>query len=79
MVGIIAKRATGKWRAGYRDGAGKEHSRQVDRKIDAQQWLAQVTSAPWSSARCSPATAFWLCPKTTDRRCPSNGKHREAP
>ena len=45
MAGNIAKRANGKWRARYRDEAGKEHSRHFDRKIDAQQWLDQVTSA----------------------------------
>jgi integrase len=45
MAGDIAKRENGKWRARYRDEAGKEHSRHFDRKIDAQQWLDQVTSA----------------------------------
>jgi integrase len=45
MAGNIAKRANGKWRARYRDESGKEHSRHFDRKIDAQQWLDQVTSA----------------------------------
>lgn len=44
MAGNIAKRANGKWRARYRDEAGKEHSRHFDRKVDAQQWLDQVTS-----------------------------------
>ena len=42
---LIDKRANGKWRARYRDESGKEHSRHFDRKIDAQQWLDQVTSA----------------------------------
>lgn len=45
MAGNMAKRANGRWRARYRDEAGKEHSRHFDRKIDAQQWLDQVTSA----------------------------------
>jgi integrase len=44
MAGNIAKRANGKWRARYRYDSGKEHSRHFDRKIDAQQWLDQVTS-----------------------------------
>lgn len=44
MAGNIAKRANGKWRARYRDEAGKEHSRHFDRKVDAQQWLDQVPS-----------------------------------
>ncbi|MFS0883985.1 tyrosine-type recombinase/integrase [Aeromicrobium sp. 179-A 4D2 NHS] len=41
----IAKRDNGKWRARYRDVAGKEHARHFDRKIDAQQWLDEVTAA----------------------------------
>jgi len=45
MAGSIAKRTNGKWRARYRDEGGKEHSRHFDRRIDAQQWLDQVTSA----------------------------------
>lgn len=45
MAGSIAKRANGKWRARYRDGDGNERARHFDRKIDAQQWLDQVTSA----------------------------------
>ena len=45
MAGNIAKRANGKWRARYRDDAGNERARHFDRKIDAQQWLDQVTSA----------------------------------
>ncbi len=45
MAGSIAKRPNGKWRARYRDEAGREHSRHFDRKIDAQQWLDRVTAA----------------------------------
>jgi integrase len=45
MAGNIAKRANGKWRARYRDEAGRKHSRHFDRKVDAQQWLDGVASA----------------------------------
>lgn len=41
----IKKRENGKWRARYRDSAGKEHARHFDRKVDAQRWLDQVTAA----------------------------------
>lgn len=41
----VKKRPNGKWRARYRDAAGKEHARHFDRKVDAQQWLDQVTAA----------------------------------
>ena len=41
----IAKRRNGKWLARYRDEAGKEFSRQFDRKIDGQRWLDEVTTS----------------------------------
>lgn len=41
----IQKRDDGKWRARYRDGNGKEHARHFARKIDAQRWLDEVTTA----------------------------------
>jgi integrase len=44
-VASIARRDDGRWRARYRDAAGKEHSRHFVRKIDAQAWLDAVTTA----------------------------------
>ncbi len=41
----LAKRPDGRWRARYRDEAGKEHARHFMRKIDAQQWLDGVTAS----------------------------------
>lgn len=41
----IAKRPDGRWRARYRDAAGKEHARHFRRKVDAQQWLDEVTAS----------------------------------
>lgn len=40
----IKKRPNGKWRARYRDDAGKEHARHFDRKVDAQRWLDDETA-----------------------------------
>lgn len=40
----IQKRPNGRWRARYRDGAGKEHARHFDRKVDAQRWLDEITA-----------------------------------
>jgi integrase len=40
----IQKRPNGKWRARYRDEAGKEHARHFDRKLDAQRWIDGVTA-----------------------------------
>lgn len=41
----VAKRPDGRWRARYRDEAGKEHARHFTKKSDAQRWLDQVTAA----------------------------------
>jgi len=41
----VAKRADGRWRARYRDGAGKEYARHFARRVDAQRWLDEVTAA----------------------------------
>lgn len=41
----IQKRPDGKWRARYRDEAGKEHARHFPRKVDAQRWLDGVTAS----------------------------------
>jgi integrase len=41
-VGNIAKRPDGRWRARYRDPAGREHSQHFPRRIDAQRWLATI-------------------------------------
>ncbi len=41
----VAKRPDGRWRARYRDAAGKEHSRHFPRKLDAQRWLDEVTTS----------------------------------
>lgn len=40
----VKKRPNGKWRARYRDDAGKEHARHFDRKVDAQRWLDDETA-----------------------------------
>jgi integrase len=41
-MGNVAKRPDGKWRARWRDPAGKEHSKHFDRKVDASRWLSTV-------------------------------------
>lgn len=40
----IAKRPNGKWRARYRDVAGREHAKHFARKADAQRWLDEETA-----------------------------------
>ncbi|HEX8509726.1 MAG TPA: site-specific integrase [Propionibacteriaceae bacterium] len=41
----IQKRPDGRWRARYRDEAGKEHARHFPRKVDGQRWLDEVTAS----------------------------------
>ncbi|MBQ1065177.1 MULTISPECIES: site-specific integrase [Micromonospora] len=41
----VVKRPNGKWRARYRDAAGREHARHFDRKVDADRWHASMKTA----------------------------------
>lgn len=41
----IKRREDGKWRARYRDDAGKEHARHFARKVDAERWLAEISAS----------------------------------
>ncbi len=50
----IARRDDGRWRARYRDAAGKEHSHHFVRKIDAQTWLDAVTTAVHTGTYADP-------------------------
>lgn len=51
----IAKRPDGRWRARYRDRAGKEISRHFERKVEAQRWLDSVTTAVANGVYVDPA------------------------
>jgi integrase len=55
----IKKRPDGKWRARYRDEAGKEHAKHFARKKDGERWLDEQTAAQ--------VTGQWVDPtdKTT--------------
>ncbi|WP_091248746.1 tyrosine-type recombinase/integrase [Klenkia soli] len=53
----LAKRPDGRWRARYRDLAGKEHARHFDRKMDGQRWLDEVTTSVVTGAYVDPKTA----------------------
>lgn len=44
-VASVKKRPDGRWRARYRDAAGKEHAKHFGRKIDGQRWLDDVTAS----------------------------------
>jgi integrase len=69
----IAKRPDGRWRARYRDPAGKEISRHFSRKLDAQRWVDDVTTAVTTGRYVDPARSqilladwaeTWLVTKT---------------
>lgn len=53
----IQKRTDGRWRARYRDHAGKEHARHFARKIDGQRWLNEVTATIVTGAYVDPKSA----------------------
>ena len=53
----IQKRDNGKWRARYRDDAGKEHARHFERKADAQQWLDGQTAKLVGGTHIAPRQA----------------------
>ncbi|WP_300399900.1 site-specific integrase [Nocardioides sp.] len=53
----VKKRPDGKWRARYRDTAGKEHARHFDRKVDGQAWLDQQTAKLVTGSHVAPRTA----------------------
>lgn len=50
----IQKRPDGRWRARYRDAAGKEHARHFTRKVDGQRWLDEVTASVITGAYVDP-------------------------
>lgn len=55
IVASIQKRPDGRYRARYRDSAGKEHARHFELKREAQKWLDEVTT--------SVLTGMYVAPK----------------
>jgi len=53
----ITKRPDGRWRARYRDEAGKEHAKHFDRRVDGQRWLDEVTAAVVTGQYVDPRAA----------------------
>jgi integrase len=53
----ITKRPDGKYRARYRDEAGREHARHFDRKVDGQRWLDEQTAALVTGTHIAPKLA----------------------
>lgn len=53
----ITKRPDGSWCARYRDARHREHARHFRRKIDAQRWLDEVTTAVTTGMYVDPGRA----------------------
>lgn len=68
----IQKRPDGNYRARYRDEAGKEHARHFKRKVDAQRWLDEVTTAVVTGTYVDPQAG-----KVTFRRFYSDWSQRQ--
>lgn len=50
----VKKRPDGRWRARYRDPAGKEHARHFDTRRDAERWLTTVEHSKLTGAYIDP-------------------------
>lgn len=55
VVASISKHANGKYRARYRDAAGRQHARHFTRKVDAERWLDSVRVDLSTGAYADPA------------------------
>src|SRR5437868_6570470 len=64
-VARIVKQPSGRWQARYYDHAKKQHALRFDRKIDAQRWLDEQTSALVTGTHVDPRTAR----QTVDQWC----------
>lgn len=53
----INKRPDGRWRARYRDSAGREHAHHFARKVDGQRWLDAETAKLQTGSWVDPRTA----------------------
>ena len=59
MAGSIAKLHNCKWRARYRDEAGRERARHFDLKVDAQRWLDEIASSVLTGNYVDPGADYY--------------------
>ena len=74
----IKKRDDGRYRARYRDDAGKEHARHFARRIDAQNWLDQVTASIRTGTYVDPKSAKTTVGQWSETWLEGYGVHRES-
>jgi integrase len=72
----IAKRENGKWRARFRDDSGREHARHFDRKVDAQNWLDEITTSVGAGTYVDPKAAKTTVGEWCDRWLEGYAVHR---
>jgi integrase len=53
----ISRYESGQWQARYRDAAGRQNAKHFRRKVDAQRWLDDVTSAVVTGTYTDPRTS----------------------
>ncbi len=74
----IKKRPDGQWRARYRDGSGNEHARHFARKVDAQRWVDEQTTALVTGQWVDPKTAKTTVEQWCDAWLEGYGTRRES-
>lgn len=73
----IVKRDNGKWRARYRDTAGKEHARHFARKVDATRWLDEVAASVVTGQYVDPGAGKVTFREYTESTWRPNQHHRQ--
>ncbi|GAA4123610.1 site-specific integrase [Knoellia locipacati] len=74
----IQKRPDGRWRARYRDASGKEHARHFTRKVDAQRYLDEVTTAIGTGHYVDPTRARMTVQEWAERWIQTYSSRRPA-
>ena len=81
-VASIQKRPDGRWRARYRDEAGREYARHFRRKLDGQRWLDEVTASVVTGRYVAPSagreTLVAWYPSWADRQVWAQGTRESA-
>lgn len=72
----VDRRPNGKWRARFRDDAGKQHARHFDRKVDATQWLDEITTSVGTGTYVDPKAAKTTVGEWCDRWLDGYAVHR---
>lgn len=72
----VSKLNSGRWRARYRDGAGKQHARHFDTKREGEEWLARESSATQAGVWIAPDQRKVTVKEWADRWIVAYGDNR---